>query len=217
MQDFERQAFQELLRLSIEQTADYVDQMGRLLNEEQGRFDRWVGEKTADLSEQENAKFKEWYADMAWDVHAAFPAFLWQSTLVSVYTFLEHELMAICKHYKREHNDPTPVERGRAKGIFAARQYLGSIGINIPAADAIWSDICRLNRVRNQLVHAHGYLDGSGRANQIEAYINRRAAAGRPGITIGSGNRIVITREYCNESLELVGNFFFNVLFPILN
>ncbi|MBR0581005.1 hypothetical protein [Bacillus altitudinis] len=137
----------------LEKLENYEDHVESTLSHEL----MTIGKNVDALSEEQ----KEYYVDMIYDeisdYRDDFPAIMRYSLLISIYTYLEHELNKFCQHYNAKgFKEYDRKEKGikRAKGFIKKE-----LNMNFPDRTKEWNFICNVSEIRNCLVHAQGYID----------------------------------------------------------
>ena len=126
------------------------------------------------------------------------------STLVAIYSFLEHHLAMIGEQVRQARKLTLRVHDVAGKGIDQSRNYLPKVlGFDDPADLPEWNEIRNLQRLRNHLVHSMGNLDPymlgvQGKHAELQKYVLAR------GGKLDSVRRIIVTPELCLHTVEVV-------------
>jgi len=131
---------------------------------------------TSDLSDEEKNEYFEFYSDGYWWLEEVFPQIQRKSELIGIFTVLEHNLNLLCSIYQKHIDSNIKLSDLRAEGIIdTAKKYLEKVvGLNFPSNHRSWSEIKRIQRIRNLFVHNDGKLKGSEKDKKsIKDYIKR--------------------------------------------
>jgi hypothetical protein len=144
--------------------------------------------------------------DEAFRLHVTFPSLAFRTTFVLTYALLEQELCKLCEQVQKHRNLALGYRDLRHHGIFAARTYLEKVCEVKYPAEALCKEIENLNKVRNSLLHANGYLGPpplrNDTAKALAAYINTKTT-----LTIDSFFEVELSKAFCLESIETVRVF----------
>lgn len=178
---------------------DYVESTATAFDAAFDVFDAKVAEAASKLPEDCRAALYEDESQRAFNLKRDFPALSWLTTFVSIYSFLEDEMLGLAETLGQQIGIKLKPDDLRHSGIFAAKVYLTELcGIAFPTSKRPWQEIQHYNRIRNAIVHRRGNLFRSKHAKQIDAYIK-----GKTTIT-DEGNRLKLSKEFCLEVIENV-------------
>ncbi|QDU29418.1 hypothetical protein ETAA8_45280 [Anatilimnocola aggregata] len=94
--------------------------------------------KLQTLTENEAHEAYGWYMGDESNLKEEFPALCNSSTLVAIYSFLEHHLAIICEQVRQSQNLKLSVQDVAGKGIDQSRTYLTKVlGFNDPADQSV--------------------------------------------------------------------------------
>lgn len=137
-----------------------------------------------------------------WQLAETFPKILRNSLLITCYSFLEYQLIEICKSQKGKKSLQVDVTDLSGKGVERSRNYLKKVaGIDF-AEDVSWSEIRHITLIRNFIVHKNGILDNSENAKKIRAYIDKRS-----DISLDERNTIILGANYCRHVINILETF----------
>jgi hypothetical protein len=177
---------------------DYLESMASAFDTAFEAFDSKVAEEAAKLPEDMRHDLYEDESMTAFNLKEHFPAFSWQTTFVSIYSFLEDEMLALAAMLGRHIGIKLSPDDLRHNGIFAAKVYLTDLcGIAFPDGKHPWQEILHYNPIRNVIVHSRGRIWRSKKAKAIRKY-----AEGKQSITT-ENDRVQLSKEFC---LEVLGN-----------
>jgi hypothetical protein len=150
-----------------------------------------VGE---DIGEAEH-----YYAD-------AFPLIALQTTFVSIYTLLEHEMLDLARWAGSKRGDARNPERiprdGRCmSGIYAARAFFNDHSVPVPTGPT-WSEVEAYYSIRNAVAHCRCDLRHARGSAKVRAYV-----AVNPTLLTIENDRIRLSEEFVAHALNNVAAF----------
>jgi hypothetical protein len=113
----------------------------------------------------------------SWDLEDIFgehfPNLQRRSALITLYSFLEHELNKLCDLFVREKKWKVSLNDMRGRGIDRATLFLERVvGLKIDKKAELWEEVTKIRDLRNCIVHADGKLkDGRGKPKDIAKYV----------------------------------------------
>ena len=132
------------------------------------------------------------------------PSLSHSATIVSIFSFLEHEMFELCARLQKNAKHRIGVKDLAGSGIEQAANYLEKIcglsGLKIPTT---WAEICKLQKVRNVIVHRRGMLKEANPKNDPDHAI-RRYSIEKGLFADPTDTQLVITKEFCVEVIETV-------------
>lgn len=132
------------------------------------------------------------------------PSMYRKSTLVSLYSYLEHTLNSFCFTLHKMFNTKIEINDMKGDGIVRAKTFLSKIfGIDFGDANSKWAFLNDLNKIRNCIVHADSDLQSVHNPESIEKVISKY-----DGLKIVDNKFIDIDRNYIFECLENIDSFF---------
>jgi hypothetical protein len=118
--------------------------------------------------------------DDTWDLTTIFeeyfPSLQRRSALVTLFSFFEHELDALCKRIKSQDGCELSLADIAGKGIFRSTTYLTKVaGVTDTRNSPEWHEVKNIQLVRNLIVHADGKLPPppDARSASTAAYIEK--------------------------------------------
>jgi hypothetical protein len=184
---------------------EYVLTVRGALKSAHEKFNKRVGAIIADMDEEQA---QEYINDSAEDDIALgdlFPALNSSWTFVSIISFLEHQLVYICREVGAAKANYAKGDFSPKKGVLdACKDRLKELSIAIPASGAEWSELKKLQEIRNTIVHRLGEVEediSGGRDAELYRYTHARN-----DIKI-EYQKIVPTHAFCQHAIELVRSF----------
>jgi hypothetical protein len=180
----------------------YIATVASAFNRELKEFDAVVARWAAKVPEDLKGAFYEHASgsEPARNLTQRFPEFAWQTTFVAIYSFLEDEMLGICRVVGERLGIKLDPNDLRDEGIRAAKKYLEDrCGIPFPGESHPWQEALHYNRLRNAIVHVRGYVNRSKKAETIRRYVQ-----GNESVAIDNFDRLQLSQEFCLEVLENV-------------
>lgn len=133
---------------------DYADHVESTLDNELTKIDKYI--ETFKTEEE-----KEFHVDRIYDEIAAyrdeFPAIMRASLLISIYSYLEHELNKLCRFHNAE---GFLIFKTKATGIARSKEFMKKeLKMDFPDQTKEWNFICYVKEIRNCFAHAQGHID----------------------------------------------------------
>jgi len=144
----------------------------------------------------------------SWDLKEIFeeyfPSLQRRSALLTVWSFLEHELNNLCLRYQREKGFALAFSDLGGKGIDRSTAYLEKIaGLEGLNASREWHDLKTVQRIRNVIAHDDGKLrDHEGKPN-----IGIAEAMKRVGFSSGD-DEIVLAEGFLSKVVDACNSYF---------
>lgn len=200
-----RRLAEHLITSEIGELRELTSLIDTLLTEEVKRFSSRIDKMAQELSKEEQDEYYEWQSDDYWRFPEAFPNITAASLFVTNYSFLEYQLLLICKSLHSIKNFPIKLSDLKGEGIFLAGNYLKKVvGLSdFPDQTAHWNEICQYNRIRNFVVHNNSQLNDSDGANAIKLYIKNKSS-----ITLDANDRFQISLKFITEEIDTIEAFF---------
>ncbi|WP_338712533.1 hypothetical protein WAA16_08265 [Bacillus pumilus] len=169
---------------------DYADHVESTLVNELTKIDKYI--ETFETEEE-----KEFHVDRIYDEIAAyrdeFPEVMRTSLLISIFTYLEHELNNRCRSINK---DEFKKYQTGDKGIERAKKFLKENSIDFPHQTKEWNFICDVREIRNCFAHSQGHINEMSDKSQIKI----RTA-------IKSLGKDLISETEATEEIQLHKNF----------
>lgn len=135
------------------------------------------------------------------------------SFIVLVHIVTETELRKFCSTIQKERKLTISLSDLKGSAIDQTWTFLSKV-VGIPSNDlptAEWEKLRSLQKIRNCIAHAHGWVRDSGRD---ETFLKQFALTGS-GVTIGPEGRLQIEKVYCDQQLDNLRSLFIH-LFKLL-
>lgn len=181
----------------------YVLTVRSALKSAHEKFSEDVGARIANMDEEEAQEYINDSADDDIALGDLFPALSSSWTFVSIMSFLEHQLVYICREVGAA-NYAKGDFRPKRDVLDSCKKRLKELSIAIPASGVEWNELKNLQEIRNTIVHRLGEVEediSGGRDAELYRYMH-----GRNDIKI-EYRKIVPTHEFCQHAIELVRSF----------
>ncbi|MDB5344994.1 MAG: hypothetical protein JWP89_3371 [Schlesneria sp.] len=159
---------------------------------------------------------QELYNDSAEDdisLGDLFPALSASSTLVAIMSFLEHQLVYICREVESARTGKPSSFKPKNPVLKNCVDHLGKYGITVSMANPECAAVTNLQETRNAIVHQLGELDydevtqKKDRGFKVYSFLNGRSDAKVIEQHLEGPLKIVLTHPFCLEAIEGVRNF----------
>ncbi|MCE0490312.1 hypothetical protein LU196_09650 [Pantoea sp. Mb-10] len=125
-----------------------------------------------------------------------------KSTLVSLYSSLEHNLNDFCNLCQKMKGTNISVADFNGDGIHKAKKYLTKLmGIDFGQSQE-WQFITEFNKVRNCIVHANGDINKMTSTDKLQTIVNNE-----PELSLKKDN-ITISAAYLIKSIREINGLF---------
>jgi len=145
----------------------------------------------------------EYYSDEFLKIDNIFLRSFRYSAVVGIHSLLETSMNSLCGILKQMNNliiDPGDMERD---GIERARLYLMEIcKIDLSGSSEKWSEIQKLNEIRNCITQANGNISRAHDPEKIRHIINQTS-----GLSLEDDQHLVIEKEYLLSAVALVEDY----------
>ncbi len=145
-----------LIEYDLDRMGSYISHIHKLLSTELEQFERETEEFAASLSEADRDDFYEYKSEEYQGLKTDMPRQMYASFVVSLYSFVEDELLRVCDLTKATINVGVRDQKDLGKGINRARMFLKE-GKGYEIDQRHWQELTDLNKLRNRL--AHGSAD----------------------------------------------------------
>src|SRR3972149_3640003 len=160
----------------LKRLLEYSDLLEQALYEHLKGFHEWADEEASKLPEEDREGFYQYFGEDEWEISELFPNILQSSLFLTCYSFLEIELVALCKRLGQQKGCTPSYDEFRKKGsdLQKVHRYLKKVaGVSFPYNTTAWHEIQEWTRIRNVLVHNDGQLGGSKYSREVGDYIAR--------------------------------------------
>ena len=125
-----------------------------------------------------------------------------KSSLVSLYSCLEHNLNDFCNICQKIKGTEISVTDLNGDGIHKAKKYLTKL-MNVDfGTSQEWEFIMNLNKVRNCIVHANGDINKMSYTPKLKSI-----ADNTPGLSLNNDN-IIVSSGYLTDAISEINKFF---------
>jgi hypothetical protein len=201
--------FKHLARIIKRQTNDRLKEFRQYTLEIESKFDsdkdalsRQYNQRVAGLSADEVSEIDDYFSDYYYTIEDTYIGQHRRSTLVSIYSFLEHAMNHLCKHVTKKNGYQFAVEDLRGEGIQRASTYLKkTASADFNALNDEWSALKTLNKVRNCIVHNEGDVTVL-KSSELADLVNKIT-----GLSLRNDRLISVEREYVDHCITTVESF----------
>jgi hypothetical protein len=131
------------------------------------------------------------HVNRSYQLRQLFPRIVWASTLLSIYSLLEHTLDDFCDIVQQEESLLLSARDLKDRGIKRSETYLRKVArIPFPSELKEWQHIQDANTIRNCLSHAGGILEDSNDKKRL-----RKIVAKDRHLKIVDG-QLVVSQKY---------------------
>ena len=192
--------FIRLLEFQLDESRAYRDEVATSLR---GRLNQ-IGERAKDLEPDRQDEYFDWMYDEIAQVRDSFPQLLRSTTLIALYSLLEHRLFEICEILRKEDKLSLGPNDLKGAGVEQARAFIQrACGRSFPDQSAEWQTIQNVRKVRNCLVHNGGVVENGEKGDHT-----RKAIEALGGATLNEKGEIFIDEKLLNDFTECVLDFF---------
>jgi hypothetical protein len=121
-------------------------------------FEQWLSNKSKDMSKEQKEDFMSDYVDRLSNMHFAFPSVFFSSFVVTWFSFMEVNLLEICKRLDIKITIGIKEKVDIRDGIERARAFLTK-GANYEFKKDVWEELDLIRKVRNIIIHEQGRID----------------------------------------------------------
>ncbi|EKO3608595.1 hypothetical protein M3914_003457 [Vibrio metschnikovii] len=158
-------------------------------------LDKQEYNRTKDDETDENYDYS--YSDRLQELELLFYRIHRVSTLLMIYSFLEHSMMRICSIYEKKLNIPISVSELSGSGIYRCKIYLSkfvNFDFDEKSIKQDWDFLQIMNKLRNSLAHEEGYLSEKSK-------IKAKTINGTPGLSMYH-DTILISHEFVLDAFN---------------
>jgi len=184
--------------IRLEGFRTYTEELENKFQEDKESLLTKQNSSLSELTHEERERVKSNLSDDYYTIEEIYIGQYRKSTIVSIYSFLEHSMNHLCELCQEFNALSLKHEELSGAGIERARLYLQKVvKINFELLNTEWSELKALNKVRNRIVHADGALDDG-----LLRIIKRT-----PGLSIKYYNNLIVDRAYVDSSITIVESF----------
>ena len=193
-------AFESLAELRVDQLKEYVDLIRSALANEATELAERVEKSASELLPADRQDHYEWYLDDFWQLNEVFPAMLFNSSMVAIYSYFEHTLLDLCRLLERDRPLGRLSDYAKDTGIVLARKYLvNTQGIAFPDRTD-WQRVHQYRKTRDFIVHNNAAINGTPKGEAVRMF-----ATDNPELlSIKDRGRIATTAEACHDLADTV-------------
>lgn len=156
----------DMVRIELDQLERCVAEIHETLAGQVTEFQRYVDERAGSMDADTRDEWYEWNSDRHWELSEVFPRIVRHSVFVTAYGFLEHTLLAVCRHLQREARHSVELSDLKGKDIELARAYLKKVhGLAFPDQSVEWNRLSWYRKIRNCLVHNDNRIPSGEKGN----------------------------------------------------
>jgi len=192
-------------RHTLDEMKNYVREIeGKFHNDMKSLRERFHKEINCDeVDPALSDEIAEYYSEENYIIENVYIKIFRYSSLISIYSFLEISMHQLCRHLKRHKNIDIEIEDIKGNGINRYKIYISkACGISFPDTLNEWSEIIKLNKIRNCLVHCEGNISIANSPSKLKNIINNTA-----GLSLARDKEIVIDSSYLNKSITNIETF----------
>ncbi|MBE9013502.1 hypothetical protein IQ250_25240 [Pseudanabaenaceae cyanobacterium LEGE 13415] len=141
----------------LEQMSRYLDTMNAAIQSSQQQFMADLEITIKDMNEAEKSDFYNSYENEIIELGSDFPTMLFSSFVISWYSFIEHQLISLCKTLDLRISVSVKDDTRYGEGIRRAYKFLDEAG-GYKIDNAHWQELIKVGKIRNRLVHEGGVL-----------------------------------------------------------
>lgn len=179
------------VKIPLEEFEQYINFIEFSFNQELSSLDKRIAEIADPDSRDE---FVDWHYDEIVKYRDDFPNLLRSSLLITIYSFLEKNLLTLCG----------PGVHFRNNILEEAKDYLINLGIDFPVTSESWIFIKKVKLIRNCIVHYGGDISSIVRDKQRRD--TEEVIEELNNIMVDHLGVIQIEEGFCNEFIIHTGN-----------
>ena len=126
-----------------------------------------------------------------------FKGVLTNTFFAGAYALFEYHLYQICELAKQRHGNPLSARDLSGSSLDRAKNYLKKLDGSFPTHTEEWPRIRMYSRVRNNILHAGGYIRGGN--SEFDRFVEKH---GIVSYELISGPSINLTPEFCRTALD---------------
>lgn len=195
----------EYTNSKLDDFTEYTSEIEAKFNTDKRRLSEHYDETIKNLSEEDRRDVDDYFSDDFYMIESIYILLYRRSTLVSIYSFLEHSMDRLCRHLYAINTYPVKVDDLKGEGIVRAKDYLEKLAkVKFDALNGEWSQLANMNKIRNCIVHADGdvmALSKSRRESLLNIINNNR------GISLKDERFISIEKEFISSCIGQVRTF----------
>ncbi|MDZ8080412.1 MAG: hypothetical protein RMX35_15250 [Nostoc sp. DcaGUA01] len=156
MESWKKLGYQVIIS-QLEQMSRYLDCMNSAIQDNQQKLEEDMKAMTKNMNEEERANFYDFYENEIIEASGDFPVLLFSSFVISWYSFIEVELIGVCKILDLKISISIKDDTRYGEGIQRAYRFLDEAA-KYKIDNAQWQELMKIRKIRNKLVHEGGVL-----------------------------------------------------------
>lgn len=182
--------------------SDYILHNERGILRAQEEMDAALNSSKYESYEDFNSDWENVYKQ----VHVFFPNFFRESTFITIFSFLEAKLEALCDRLTRIKGYKITLCHLNGDGIQRARTFLKVVAeLTIESIDVLWNKITEYQKIRNCFTHHNGSI--KGREKIMTEIIKRH-----PHLELNGSRIEIVNDEFLQQFIALLNECFANII-----
>nr|WP_044200492.1 hypothetical protein [Oscillochloris trichoides] len=143
-----------LIKYDLNRMSSYISHVHQLLTVHLQQFEKETDDFAESLSEEDREDFYEYKSEEYQSLKTDIPRQLHLSFVASWYSFVEYELIQVCKATKAVATLRVQDQKDLGKGIYRAKNFL-KYGKDYEIDTKHWTELVEINRLRNHIAHGN--------------------------------------------------------------
>ncbi|TSA28308.1 hypothetical protein D4R71_01015 [bacterium] len=161
------------VKIRLDGFRDYTQELETKFEHDKEILVKSYENSTKELDDGESDLLNDLFSDNYFMIEEIYIGIYRKSTIVSLYSYLEHTMNFLCNYIHEANNYPVSLVDLRGEGIIRARNYLDKLAnINFLSLNGEWCHLMSLNKIRNCIVHCEGDLEASTKTEQLRNIVN---------------------------------------------
>jgi len=193
-----------LIDIHLDNLREFIDTVHWHLQQDKVEFKKEIATRAKALTPSQRDELYDFYHDDYWLLNEEFPNILWNSVLISTYSVVDFELSRLCQSLQKKHS-ATKALKDRRKGSLLKKieQYLTvDLGLSFPSGSSDWKELNSIALLRNCIVHNGSQIKGK-KVKELRRYVRSKP----PTLSIDQLDRVMLTEQYCRDSMKIVTRF----------
>jgi hypothetical protein len=148
------------LEYEISQIQQFLTFNSSAIKQYRGTFEQWLLDTSKDMPKKQKEAFLLSNTNELSNMHFAFPPIFFSSFVVTWFSFVEVNLLEICKRLDLKATIEVKEKIDIREGIDRAWVFLRK-GAEYDFEKNVWDEIIFIRKMRNLIVHNHGRIDCS--------------------------------------------------------
>ncbi|MGD6777702.1 hypothetical protein [Sutcliffiella horikoshii] len=192
---------------------DYADNIHSFLEQQLKLMEEDFDKMAAGLTDDEKGNlFEGMFENDFYNFNKSFPNILRESLFISCYSYLEKELMNLCKFIERSNDFKIGLSDLKHKGIIKTKVFIEKVAeVDFPEDTQSWNKILKFNIIRNHIVHEGTYTIERGSkifnaCRDLSTISLEHRFTNRE--TQKEYYRLQLTGDFCLDFISTVSEFF---------